>query len=482
MPAAQLHSHYNPALEAERYIEALKIRSGIEYFILIEPGTGYLIPVLKRRFPGAKIIALHTDTIFSADPAAVQLSQGVPSWFPGSSSGLQEFLERNIPDIEAQSVQIIEWRPSLKAYGEAYRLLLCEAAAFIRRADANARTAGNFGRRWLKNFFKNISLPRSFLSPAPFEKPVIIAGSGPGLEKALPVLTPVKNDVFIIAASSAVAALSSAGIASDVVISTDGGPWALLHLNECFRSKNEYFCTAPVKKPALAVNFCAALPSQCSRLPFLVMNDGSLWQSLVLKGLGIPSVRLPQRGTVTASALDLALLLSRGKIFITGMDLAVHDIRTHARPYGFDPLLRDTAFRLNPFYSQSFVRAGEINAGGSHRIYAAWFNEQLKNWPDRIFSLGKNNPVFAALKKAELPAADPAKEQLFENPFTSVPAPPFSPEAAVKILDSALADRTLSGALSAELSPLLFSGSRNAAAIDIQAALHRLNLNGAQHG
>ena len=53
---AKLHSRYNPQLEAQRYLDALKIDKDINCFILIEPGMGYMIPVLRKNRPDCKIL------------------------------------------------------------------------------------------------------------------------------------------------------------------------------------------------------------------------------------------------------------------------------------------------------------------------------------------------------------------------------------------------------------------------------------------
>jgi hypothetical protein len=437
-----LHSRYDPRGEAARYVEALKPGPDVQYFILIEPGLGYLIPALQERRPGAKILALHLDPAFRA---AAQAS-GVPAWFPGGG-GLRRFLEDQIPDTEARFVRLVEWRPSLRVYGEKYLGLLSEAAEFIRRIDANARTARNFGRRWLKNFFKNLGTIRTLVRPRPFGGSLVITGSGPSLEAAVPLIRDMKKagPLFVLAASSSAAALIRGGVDPDLLISTDGGSWALVHLRETRRG-------AP---PPLAAGLCAALPSQCAARPVMALNDGSVWQSLVLRGLGIPFALVPQRGTVSASALDLALLLCSGNIFIAGMDLSVRDIKTHARPYGFDPLFWGRASRFTPFYSQSFCRAGELRRGGSYDIYAAWFQQQIAAWPERIYALDGNNPVFQGLKPRNRgPGAT-------ENPepavFDLAPAPPGAgPREAADILAGALAAPALAGALTAELAPLLF--------------------------
>jgi hypothetical protein len=401
-----LHSRYNPQGEAERYINSLNLPHNIRFFILIEPGLCYLAPALRKYNKSARIIALHAE---KAEEPYPDENKPDSFWRPGAGTALQDFLETEIPDTLAGEIRIVEWRPSIRAFGTVYLELFSEAAAFVKRGDANARTTRQFGRRWFANFFRNLNLLSEVIVPAPVETPVVIAGAGPSLEEAIPLIREEKNrsPLLVLAVSSAVPALRAGGIEPDMIIATDGGGWALLHLNECFRGKPG--------RPYYAAALTAALPSQCGSSPILALSDGTLWQNLVLKELGIPFIALPQRGTVSAAALDLALALSTGAIYFTGVDLSNRDIRTHARPYSFDRLWEEAACRFTPFYSQAYTRARNIDQGGSHSIYASWFGKHLERYPRRIFSLGANNQVFADIRTASFGEAPDSREPLFKT-------------------------------------------------------------------
>jgi hypothetical protein len=342
-----LHSRYNPGEEAERYIASLGIGPEIEYCILLEPGLGYLIPPLRRTCPTAKLLVLHVSPFFSkspaaagADPAAQAPEEGRTAvWIPGNGGSLSSFLEEAIPDTAAAAIRLIEWRPALDIYGEEYLICLRETVEYIKRADANRRTVLNFGRRWFRNALRNAALIRRAVVFTPGTLPCVVTGAGPGLEEAVPAILQSRGDTgpasaggdpfgsktpgcFVLAAASSAPALLARGLKPDMVISTDGGGWALLHLYETVRRGGA----------VLAAGLSAALPSQCAALPVLVISDGSFWQGRLLRGLGIPFISLTQRGTVTASALDLAFTLTGGRVFIAGTDLSHRDIRTHARP------------------------------------------------------------------------------------------------------------------------------------------------------
>jgi hypothetical protein len=445
-----LHSRYDPLEEGEKYIKTLNLSGKIRFFILIEPGLGYSIPALRRLFPPAKIIALHASDFFTKSPGGTP--ENTVSWSLGTGLPLGEFLEREIPDTGIETIKIIEWRPALAAYGTAYKDLLEGTVAFIRRMAANVRTVRGFGRRWFRNFFRNLGIVHRYFSVTAGSGPWIITGAGPGLEETLPVIGEMQRQgATVLAAASSVSALAGGGILPNLVIATDGGGWARFHLYETIRR-------AAGRPLFFAASLTAALPCQCGRFPVLFLSDGSLWQEAVLKKLGIPHLSFPQRGTVTASALDMALYCTRGGVYLSGMDLSNDDIRTHARPYAFDRFAEEGATRLNPRYSQAFVRSNLIAASESHRVYAEWFESRLDAYPGRIYSLGKNNPVF---DRFQAPCSPEKGEPT---------GPALSPAGCARI-DPGGAARFLAGfldeagpALRRELGPLLLPDEENISA------------------
>ena len=458
-----LHSKYNPQGEANRYVNSLSLNESTRFFVLIEPGLGYMLAPLKKKFPGAKMIVLHAGKYPCVTENANALTPPETpdaEWRAAEGSSVQDFLEAEIGDSQAGEIQLVEWRPALSVFGEDYLALVRETADFIKRSDANARTIIAFGPRWFRNFFKNLELIKEviYLPPGnsfPLPLPLLVTGAGPGLEDVIPVIKNElkRNRLFIVAASSSHAALEAAGIRPGMVISTDGSNWAKYHLHGLFRSKYKF---------PLAVTLTAALPSQ-AELPFLIISDGSLWQTLILNKLNIPFIALPQRGTVTATALDLAFALSPDKIFIAGMDLANRDIRSHARPYGFDLLMEEKAGRMNPVYSQSYSRSSALKTGGSYAVYASWFRKQLTIYPRPLYPVGNNNSVFSSMKTTICSGEFNAKTGLDGNSgkvhanFKSVTMNfDGSPSrTAFAVLESALKDPGISPTLGNELSSLL---------------------------
>jgi len=438
-----LHSRYDPVLEAEKYAVSLDLKP-CRYFILIEPGLGYLAAALGKLYPSSQIISLHCSSFFQEsnlshnDPKVPGVQGGINresfadlSWTPGSAKGLEDFLEGLIYDTDASQIKLIEWKPSINAYGRACLDLAARTVECIRRISAGRKTIQNFGRRWFRNALRNLELlekPSQLLSGS---APVLVCAAGPSLENSLDDVQEWKQSPappFLIAVSSAVSALLYRRIVPDIVITTDGGPWALFHLTEGYRRE---------KSPALAAALTSALPSQTAQALSLFLCDGSLWQELLLRTAGVPFLVFPQRGTVSASALDLAFFASTGPVYISGLDLAHRDLLTHARPHAFEIMLELSAGRRDPLHSKIFEREETIRRSGSHGIYAAWFKSNLHSFPRPIHTLGPSclgiTQKKPFLNEGELPritaqAAKPApgKKQLLavlldalDNPLTA---------------------------------------------------------------
>ncbi|MDR2662524.1 MAG: DUF115 domain-containing protein [Treponema sp.] len=444
-----LHSRYNPRLEAEKYAASLNLEKSYRCFILMEPGLDYLGSVLRRRFPRAAVITLHCSAFFADKKLRLLCGGGEPeeapalSWDPLSGEGLEPFLERTVT-ADARAIRLVEWRPSVHAYGTAYLELAGRTVECIRRINAGALTVRNFGRRWLKNALRNLPLFRHPVRVRRGTGPVAVCAAGPSLEEALDLIIRWRDSSppLVIAVSSAVPALLYRGITPDLVIATDGGGWALFHLYGGFRpDKGAQF--------VLTAGLTAALPSQAERSRALILCDGTLWQELLLGSR--PFLRLPQRGTVSASALDLALSLSTGKVYLAGLDLTHRDLRTHARPYVFETALDRSSCRFRPYYSRAFEREEMIRNSGAQDIYAAWFRTYLGSFPKRIFTLGGGRDL-------GIPPCSgvPGTAERGEPPvFLPVPAEKTETRRGVPILLEALDNPPLGARLSKELGELL---------------------------
>ena len=389
-----LHSRYDPAAEAEKYIDSLLLKT-YKYFILLEPGLNYLAYSLKEKFPGSIIISLHCSSFY--DKQNSYLKNTISSffsaqelfWTPASIEPLEDFLERELFDVDAADIKLIDWKPSVNAYGKVCLDLTSVTVECIRRISAGRKTVRNFGKRWFKNALSNMELVKNNVIIQKGSMQVLVCAAGPSLEGSLGEIGTWKKSntpPFIIAVSSAVPALLYHGIKPDIIITTDGGSWAGFHLIECFRQCEK----TSGEKPVIAAALTAALPSQAGNYPVVFLGDGSLWQDFLLKAAKLATLAFPQRGTVSVSALDLAFYITSGNVYICGMDLSHRDLLTHARPYAFEVFPEQKQYRKTPLYSQVFERENMIRRSGSHGIYASWFTSHRSLFSDRLYIVGES--------------------------------------------------------------------------------------------
>jgi hypothetical protein len=497
-----LHSLYNPVLEAEKFIASLSLENrNYRCFILVEPGLGYMVPALEKQFPSAQVISLHCSAFFSSPKyTPYRRENGAASWSPGSDSSLEDFLESVIPDVAPGDIRLIEWRPAAAAYGKEFVEILSRTVEVIRRRAANKATVRGFGRRWLRNSLRNLGLFTRPAKPGRVNRPVLVSAAGPGLEKELPVLAALAaspSRPFFIAVSSSLPCLVSAGITPDLVVATDGGAWALLHLYEAFRLFRGKSFPAPRGKdfPAgkthaasvcFACALSAALPSQIGDYPALILADGSVWQRWLLGALALPFAAFPQRGTVSASALDLAFSLSSGPVYVSGLDLCHADLVTHCRPYALDRLRDEGADRLAPAYSGAFEREAAIRGSQALSVYASWFKTELAKYPRPLRVLTEGNRL--GIPRASLPEeirGSPKTEvragetQVLRPAGTERPGETAFSKATpgndgVHILLRGLEDPRVGTQIAAELGELLFPDEKNVKKADIENELRLL--------
>ncbi len=106
--------------------------------------------MLRERFKESKILVLHAEN-FENRPL-----ENAHTLTSLDTEEIYKFLEIHIQNTNADRIRVIEWRPSLNYFKDAYVKILSTVAAFLKRADAEKRTTTVFGKRWIKNFFKNI--------------------------------------------------------------------------------------------------------------------------------------------------------------------------------------------------------------------------------------------------------------------------------------------------------------------------------------
>ena len=147
--------------------------------------------------------------------------------------------------------------------------------------------------------------------------------------------------------------LKESGLLPDLVVMTDPGFYSMHHL---------HFAPppCPVAMPLSAARGAWDLPWGTPQgVPVFLLGQPVIFEKALLDAAGVSAPMIPPRGTVAATAIELALAATSGPVIVAGLDMCSRDLLMHARPSAFDRLLLLQASRLQPHTSLVFHRAAE---------------------------------------------------------------------------------------------------------------------------
>lgn len=365
-----LYSRYDPEMEADRYVSHALAGQSPGTVIVLGAGLAYLTAAVRNHHQNARIIAVFfSRLLFENRIAAADLE-----WCAENSScSLMQFLEHEVPDEDLDGIAVLEWTPVLHAFEPLAAECTVSLRDFLDRRTATMATERVFGNRWIRNSIANALSVQPAVFPDQPVRTVIIAAAGPSLARVVGLLSRRDSDTLLWALPSSLPVLLNAGCPPDLVVATDAGFYASTHLHALAEA-----AATPIVAPLSAV----AAPAMRQQ-PVVLLDQGSWYERDLLQALELPAVQLPPHGTVAGTAWQLAAAIGAETVIYAGLDLCVHDVRSHPRGHSFDRLLLAQHRRLQPCYHVLYQRncvgarplAGhpQLRTSRSLRTYAAWF-------------------------------------------------------------------------------------------------------------
>ncbi len=193
----------------------------------------------------------------------------------------------------------------------------------------NRLTLAALGSRMVCNLLDNLTLlPQAGdVADLSTELPVVVAGAGPSLDSTLEPLAALRDRFALVAVDTAVPALAARSIVPDLIVAL-----------EAQASNLQDFIPARAPAPLLACEL-ASHPSVArlyrGRLFFFSSAFAPLSIFDRLREAGILPTPAPGLGSVGVCAAYLALRLTPGDVYLTGLDFSFPGGRTHGRgtPY-----------------------------------------------------------------------------------------------------------------------------------------------------
>ena len=381
-----LHSPYDPVREARRFVQESLGRETPSVVVILGECVGHLSQAVAEAHPRALVLPV----VYSPE---ITVAAGLPRrdvWDPSGPGALEEYLRARVGELQVEGLRVLEWPPSARAFPTASRAANEAVRRVVQELNGSFVTTVAAGRLWLRNCLSNflyldevLAGPRS--APG---RPIVVAAPGPSLELAAAAIEGARGRIALWALPSSCPFLLDRGLQPDLVVMTDPGYYALHHLHFAAPA-------CPVVMPLSAARGCWALSPRPAAIfleqPFLVERS-------LLSAAGVKAPWVAPHGTVTATAVELALSCTDGPVILAGLDLGSRDLLTHARPNAFDALLHRESSRLLPHLGQWFARdadLGSFTVPGSAgfrsttalRTYAGWLEDGLQATRGRLYRL-----------------------------------------------------------------------------------------------
>jgi hypothetical protein len=337
-----LLSGVDPVRRAERTADAFPVKDRTLYFCpspLYGYGLDRLLSRIEKEAPDSAVLCIEAD----AELFELAVKNTAPSL--AQSGKLRITNVRDAAELCAlvretwgamafRRVETVRLSGGWQLFPELYDSL-CET---LRREIAvewsNAMTLAKFGRLYIRNALRNLSLAPFFPSIEKLSfgsSPVLVLGAGPSLDDTIDALgrrfsgnlNPESRPFKIICVDTCLGALRDRNIIPDLAVILESQHWNLRDFIGC----------RGWEVPA-AVDL-SALPASARLLAsggFLFMTP---WTPLRvferLKSAALLPAVIPPLGSVGLTAVELARRVSGGKIICAGLDFSFTVEKYHAR-------------------------------------------------------------------------------------------------------------------------------------------------------
>jgi hypothetical protein len=318
-----LHSRMFPSKEAGAMEDGLR-PGALDACIVLGLGLGYHLAPLERMEPGYRSVIL-IDVLPSLEKAIE--SAGVNSFLLHDSrihiiSGrsVEEVLDElaaliNLEDLKG--LRVLEHPASVRIFAEYYSAVKREISSLLDRKAGNMATIRAFGRQYVRNSIRNLSLlekmkPVSHLSGLAPGAPALVMTPGPTLDRYVKLIARNQSRHYIIAVDSALPVCRACGIDPDFVVSVD--PQA--YISEHFAGTEH--------SPMRLVTCLSAWPwhggLQGNLSLFCFLNSHPFSQVLEERHPGLVGTIDSRTGSVAGDALMLAALAGFSPVALCGVD------------------------------------------------------------------------------------------------------------------------------------------------------------------
>ena len=367
-----LHSSYNPSREAQRFVDTRQYDFIPAAIIVTEPCLSYCASFFRQKFPKSLLICIrYVHDFYKYDYLWDKV------FYLDKEKSLSESLFNYLGEEKLLKTLFLSWTPGEKPFYNEYLICWNEIKKSVQKSQSVLVTRSYFAKRWLKNIIKFCRTVNKTTTPLVTDKPVIVCASGRSLESSISCIKKYRQHFYLLCVSSAISVLSDNAITPDLYLSTDGGYWAKVHLSHHIENNTQ----VPIALSPESAVYSHILDSH-TIVP-IFYGDGL---SQDFYELFPDKMNAYRNGTVSGTALQLALELTSNKVYLCGLDLSSNKGYPHSQPNEievFSCTRDDRLHTLETRITPSVFHSASLN------IYLDWFNN-LDNKEGRIRRLSQN--------------------------------------------------------------------------------------------
>ncbi len=326
-----VHSKYNPQNEANTNpINQNLIFDGVTIIF----GAGFLYHVLelvRNLPPKAKVIVIEPNysvlchAIMYVDLGEILLSEQVEFLVSSNKKQIKTFLLGSLDKNNFISTRLYSPSAYQVKYLDVYNKVMEVKDELFEKFIVEHKTVRGQTGAWVKNSIENFKNLGDCIKFGAFEgafinKPAVIVGAGPSLDKNVELLKDAKDKFLIIAFYKSVATLEKHGIKPDIVVAVDARQlWSVTNIHEVTLNYPLLYITTTDYR---LVDAC-----QCEKIFALTKQDKAIKE--VLRLCNRLENEIYASGTVALTALDFAAACGCDPIVLVGQDLAYTNNKRH---------------------------------------------------------------------------------------------------------------------------------------------------------
>lgn len=344
-----MESRYNPQRDAENLLSTVTAEQS--FFIIAGIGSGIFIKLLSNKFPKTKIIALENskeDIDFLMQLENVKLLCDKQNVILCSIENLFDTIIQNYLPAKFGAIKIIEQKAWILENQNQTEIISKKINKAIGIVSADYSVQAHFGKLWLRNIMENtVCAEHSIcnfpeLSENELSKTAVIAAAGPSLDSFINSISiEQRKNYYFISTDTAYSSLIKQNIIPEFCVSIDGQNVSYNHFLHKTKDLKTIFafdlCANSVSAKKIYKDnnklmfFCSGHP-----LATAINNYGNHFLPELFSG----------SGTVTITALDLAIKLGFTKIIIAGADFSYSNGKTYTSGTYLDKLYNKSSCKL----------------------------------------------------------------------------------------------------------------------------------------